>query len=76
MKKKEARELIREWKVGQMKGIRIGLSTREIVRLDLNKFEINDTTDWYYGWMVAYVNREELAGVLTGEIELINLDWN
>lgn len=68
----EAHKLIDEWKVGTQKDFRLGLATREIVRIDLNKFEINDTST---SLEVAYANRMELVDLLTGKIDLLNLNW-
>lgn len=72
MTKAEAHKLIDNWKVGTFKDLKFGVSAKETVRLDFNKFEINDTTD---GWQVAYVSRLGLVGLLTGKIQLSNLDW-
>jgi hypothetical protein len=48
------------------------VSTKEIVRVEENKWEIHDTVG---GWNIARVNDDELINLFSGEISLMDLDW-
>lgn len=61
-----------ELKIGQSMDVRIGLSTRTIERLDVDKYRIHDLTT---GWQYADVNEEDLGKVLTGELSLLDLEF-
>lgn len=49
-----------------------GYVTREIYRLDENRFEINDMLD---GWRQVIVSKETMQNLLDGKEELLNLKW-
>jgi hypothetical protein len=49
-----------------------GYTTREIYRLDENRYEINDMLD---GWHQAIVDKQTMQDLIDGKQELINLKW-
>lgn len=60
------------FKVGEQASFRIGLVTREVVRITENEFEIHDTTD---GWLSTVVDTETMKAIVKGDIQLIDLEW-
>lgn len=73
MNKNEAIELVDSLTVGQSFENRFGgLSTREVVMVKENRYEINN---FISGWTTANVNKDQLIELLIGEMKLTELNW-
>jgi hypothetical protein len=59
-------------KVGEQATWKFGLISRDIVRISEDEFQIHDTSS---GWSVATINKEQLPGLISGDIDLLSLDW-
>jgi hypothetical protein len=58
--------------IGTYQDWAFGISTREVYRLDENRFEINDMLD---GWRQAIVDKQTMQDLLDGKEDLLNLNW-
>lgn len=65
-------EKIENLEIGDSIDWKFGLITREILRVDKDKYVISDLS---CGWYEAVVNRETLDKVVNGEISLRELKW-
>lgn len=63
---------IKKMKLHEMEGWKFGLCTREISRIDENRYCIDDTSD---GWKSAYVTLEQLEQLFNGDLSLTDLNW-
>lgn len=59
-------------KIGELKDWKFGLITREIERVDKDKFLIHDISD---GWNIATVNKKTIEGLVAGKISLLNINF-
>jgi hypothetical protein len=58
--------------IGVDKAVKIGLSTRQICKVGINQYEINDFIN---GWSTATVTADVLEDVLCGKKSLLDLTW-
>ena len=47
-------------------------STKEVYKVNDNKFELNSTVD---GWQTTILDKEEMVKFMIGEIDSLDLDW-
>lgn len=66
------KKMIDDLEIGKMIDLKLGLSTRQIERIEDKKYIINDFID---GWEQAEVDKETILKLIDGEISLLDLDW-
>jgi len=64
---------LEDFKIGEQRDWKFGVITREVYRVSENKFEIHDTSS---GWMVAKVSKSTMLKLTSGEVSLLDIDFN
>lgn len=59
-------------RIGTFENWKFGLITREVYRINANKFEINNFSD---GWTAAIVTKTTLLKIYNGQKCLLSLNW-
>ncbi len=58
--------------IGTSQNWRFGIITRDVYRINSNRFEIHDTS---HGWQTATVDLATMERLINGAEQLYNLKW-